>query len=70
MLAGPTFVLSEFSIFTYMKLENSDIENSDSLKVDQNKEVLVRHLQSPSFRISSILKSKTLTHIVLGPCFK
>ena len=40
MLAGPTFVLSEFSIFTYMKLENSDIENSDFLKVDQKQRSL------------------------------
>ena len=29
MLVGPRFVLSEFSVFTYMKLENSDLENSD-----------------------------------------
>ena len=29
MLAGPRFALSEFSVFTYTKLENSDLENSD-----------------------------------------
>ena len=27
MPAGPRFVLSEFSVFTYTKLENSDLEN-------------------------------------------
>ena len=32
MLAGPRFALSEFSVFTYMKLENSDLENSDVSK--------------------------------------
>ena len=29
MLAGPRFALSEFSVFTYTQLENSDLENSD-----------------------------------------
>ena len=29
MLAGPRFALSEFWVFTYAKLENSDLENLD-----------------------------------------
>ena len=29
MLEGPRFALSEFSVFTYTKFENSDLENSD-----------------------------------------
>ena len=29
MLVCPRFALSEFSVFTYTKLENSDLENSD-----------------------------------------
>ena len=29
MLAGPRFTLTEFSVFTYTKLENSDLESSD-----------------------------------------
>ena len=29
MLAGMRFALSEFAVFTYTKLENSDLENSD-----------------------------------------
>ena len=36
MVAGPTFALSEFSDFTYTKLENSDLENSDFSKTSQN----------------------------------
>ena len=32
MLAGPRFASSEFSVFTYTKLENSDLENSDFSK--------------------------------------
>ena len=36
MLAGPRFALSEFSVFTYAKLENSDLENSDFSKTSQN----------------------------------
>ena len=32
MLAGPRFALSEFSVFTYTKLDNSDLENSDFSK--------------------------------------
>ena len=36
MLAGPRFALSEFSVFTYTKLENSDLENSDFSKTFQN----------------------------------
>ena len=36
MLAGPRFALSEFSVFTYTKLENSDLENSDFSKTSQN----------------------------------
>ena len=69
MLAGPRFALSEFSVFTYTKLENSDLENSDFSTVDQNKEVFVRDFQSLSFRFSPIVKSKTLTDTGLGPCF-
>ena len=33
MLAGPRFALSEFSVFTHTKLENSDLENLDSSKL-------------------------------------
>ena len=33
MLAGPRLALSEFSIFTYTKLENSDLEISDFSKI-------------------------------------
>ena len=36
MLAGPRFALPEFSVFTHMKLENSDLENSDFSKTFQN----------------------------------
>ena len=36
MLAGPRFALSEFSVFTYTKLENSDLENSEFSKTSQN----------------------------------
>ena len=36
MLAGPRFTLSEFSVFTYTVLENSDLENSDFSKTFQN----------------------------------
>ena len=32
MLAGPRFALSEFSVFIYTKLENSDLENSNFSK--------------------------------------
>ena len=32
MLGCPRFVLSEFLVFTYAKLENSDLENSDFSK--------------------------------------
>ena len=70
MLAGPRFALSEFSVFTSTKLENSNLENSDFPTVGQNKEVFVRDLQSLSFRVSPIVKSKTLTDTGLGPCFK
>ena len=34
MPAGPRFALSEFSVFTYKKLESSDLENSDFLKTE------------------------------------
>ena len=61
MPSGPRFALSEFSIFTYTKPENTVIENSDFPKVGQNKEVFVRHLQGLSFEISPKVKSKTLT---------
>ena len=70
MLAGPRFALSEFLVFTHTKLENTDIQISDFPKVGQHKEVCVRHLQSPSFQVSPMLKSKTLTKIELGPYFK
>ena len=36
MLGCPRFALSEFSVFTYMKLENSYLENSDFSKTSQN----------------------------------
>ena len=61
MLAGPRFALSEFSVFTCTKLENSDLENSNFPNVGQNKEVFVRDLQSLSFRVSPIVTLKTLT---------
>ena len=35
MLAGPRFLLSEFSVGIYIKLENSDLENSDLPNVNQ-----------------------------------
>ena len=34
--AGLRFTLSEFSVFTYTKLENSDLEISDFSKTAQN----------------------------------
>ena len=37
MLAGPRFALSEFSAFTYTKLENSNMENSDFSKTKLKK---------------------------------
>ena len=70
MLAGPRLASSEFSVFTYTKLENSDLESLDFPTVDQNKEVFVRDLQSLSFRVSPIMKPKTFTDTGLGPCFK
>ena len=33
MLVSPRFVLLEFSVFTYTKLENSDLKNSDFSKL-------------------------------------
>ena len=44
MSAGPRFAFSKFSVFTYTKLENTDIQNSDFPKVGQHKEVCVRHM--------------------------
>ena len=37
MLAGPRFALSEFSAFTYTRLENSDLENLDFSKTKNQK---------------------------------
>ena len=37
MPAGLRFVLSEFSVCTYSKLENPDIENSDLPNVNQKR---------------------------------
>ena len=35
MPVGPRLALSEFSVFTYTKLENSDLQNSDFSKTAQ-----------------------------------
>ena len=63
MLGCPRFALSEFSVFTYAKLKNSDLENLDFSKTSQNNLQRYKLKEETSFKNINDNKSNKLCSI-------